>query len=867
MSPLPQDPANFFISKKQEPVDSIDDPDATKSDAETDENSDTESTDTDETSTDGSDGAGETAETNTTPKKPSIVRRAFNSLAVIFTGKTTISPPTDVPLEDEIVQRTPYVPAFSAHEIKLMRHARHADMSMSNIHGSLKQTARRIAERTSNSQTALSLSPEIGQASKFLISTILSPNDIKHRSLSFTYDTTGLSQSAISDIDMLFNNYFVEELKLDLKLAKWLDIALFKTGASPVLVLPRHVLRDMASISEIQATTTNNQHLDAISVSTEGLFDTIDVTALSSSVEDLTIPTELQNFNRRKLNGLPLEYIDIMLESYSNVDTSALAGSEIMNADMFMSKVVSHTEGVFKKAKITVSTDISKLRTDSKQTAINKIYSKLTNKIIGSSDGGILNVSDTVTDNADDIPLLISLSSESTIPVFIPGEPEEHIGYYIWTENGTPVDMASRNITMQHARNFNCGVTAAYNGVAEAASARVFDLTLSNMLKAETKEKFNIASVEVATHQGLSKCIYHRLQRRLSVNLIFVPASLVAYYAFDYHADGTGKSLLYDLRDLIGLRNNLLLSDIHAAIANGTADQIVSFDVDKKSKNVKALMSEIKNILVKKKTLNIDGSVRSTLQDIASKHVVFNMSALKGLENFGLEYSEEGKSKPVSDSDLRDTLSSRIKAGLIVPASVFDTLSEEELATSVVTKHLFFSNEIQTLQRTTVECTTKICRTLAMHNKPLCKRMMKIINGSLNIVNDKEPTKNATLVFTNILGSLRATLPTPNVVATKAQLTELTELVSNIEELIKALFPDELLLTEDNERDRIYGAKRAYIHAQILRKALPQLGLSQLLDIPKIDEVDLDGIMDLLKNIANNTKQVNDYRTSILSEQ
>jgi len=184
-------------------------------------------------------------------------------------------------------------------------------------------------------------------------------------------------------------------------------------------------------------------------------------------------------------------------------------------------------------------------------------------------------------------PLILKLPSESVIPVTLPNDITNPIGFFVLLDNnGYPITKNTSNFNegnlndlLQNNTNLSSlliektrqsvGSTCKKIDFNQAVSlyTQIMETDLINRLKNGIYK----TNMNVAMNQEVLRIMLARTLKNMQTQLLFIPSELVSYFAIKYHSNGVGKSLLDNLKILTSLRAVLLFSRIMGEIKSSIA--------------------------------------------------------------------------------------------------------------------------------------------------------------------------------------------------------------------------------------------------------------------------------------------------------
>ena len=736
---------------------------------------------------------------------------------------------------------------FSDHELEKMPGVKKDKLKTEKIspRDYLESVTESTKALTKQNKSLYQLNPEIKQAKQIFVSSVISPNDMQTGAVGISCDIPGIPEGVQTKLNEILYSYFNDEIEMGVSLEKWLGEALFESGAQPVLVLPYQNIRNLVAEDDARE-QAGLERLDEFDDLYAGLND------LEIELPDNDIKTFAHEaYTSIMSDGVDMGNIKLNVALESVVDKSIKLVKE-------NSSIISMTHDA---TKIQESKRKAKKKVDKLQEKLDKYFIKFTN----TKEQAMLLVDD--APEGDDHPSIIELPSSSVVPIIIPGAPSDHIGYFILIDEwGNPISDETmcnansagtyNNIADNKYKNFVA--TPIMRELSEdqkfKAASTAFGITVQNMLD-KTFTNLELEGVKVDKFQSMANCLFYHLLTKQKIGMVFVPASLMAYYAFDFRDDGTGKSMLEDMYYILALRTTLIISKIMASIRNAIDKQTISIELDEQDTNIEQTLDILKNMYIKKNMPKFYND-----PDLISRDIVANSLSIVTKNIPGLEHSLEvttdrtTANSPTADDDLLERLSNMSALGLGVPPSALNLLSEDEYSKSVATNNLFFSNHIRSIQRICNKVNKKFARNVVKFSSYLQKKI-------LNIFEEGDEKDGKSDILNKVYNCIDVTLANPNIVATKAEYEELREFMDMVDSLMDKAFPDELFADgSDNDAKDFMGVIRAQIKATLIRDQVANLGLQGVIQLPSIEEIDFDKIESVHLLIKNLQKGISNLK-------
>lgn len=632
-----------------------------------------------------------------------------------------------------------------------------------------------ISQQAGNwSRTAQSLNilaPELKDAADIWVSSVLSPTDMQTNSVQITLEKTDLGEEIEDKISSQMTEFFNSEFDLAPKLRDWMKQAIFRDGATPILIVPQvniDTLNAAVDIDEVEAghdlktIIKNANHPKPLNqmltpgsyTAGESYYDhaPFEYDAKDASME-LLIPTIRPTETRKQKHYDALlshidEEIDATFEQWKIQDKSyeAFFNPEVVSTTKEVKKAIKDLFSEARKS-VVISHDATKISTGAHYSqSVKSMEKKIMDHFIMDTANPmyLLDVDDKLEDKHH--PAVVVLPYQAVVPVTIPGAPDKHIGYFVLVnEWGAPLTdhvydgstyNGPRKLT-EGAMQATFGQPAAYKYAAGInddqrfkATTMMFGLTIRNLLNNKLEE-YGFKGATVEEHEATTLCLFRYLLARKKVGIVFVPPSMLVYMAYDYHLDGTGKSRIEDLSTLLSLRTVLLISGVMAATENAIDHKVLEVDVDEKNANVVQHLAMIRDAFIEKKMLRFDNEPLTVQRDLLQRSLTILPKNVRGLKDGLNVNTQHNQTQAVSpDTQFMDQLTDWIITGLEIPHSAFNKTSENEYARSIAATNLMFSTKIKSEQKTTAKMVNKLIRTYLKYSVPLQELILEVLKTS-----------------------------------------------------------------------------------------------------------------------------------------
>lgn len=750
------------------------------------------------------------------------------------------------------------------------------------------------------------LAPEINQASIIRVSTIMSPNDLQEGVFKCAIDELEeLDESLRTEIAEYVTNFINEVLNLGGKADDWCKQCLYGAGAVPIFTFPSTHFQAFkkdglqSDTSTMRVISTEN----GAKVANESLIDpkayytkkTMELIWDKKIVSDHTAATESfsvfmgKDKQKKDLYKAVLEDLHPLNPDIFSFTDDEKIPEEILTSLEAMNVTLTKKLDEGDVIKLSENPEIIKFAGEYKnfkKKNLERKYEESLNSYMYYRIDELVSMQKYEENDEKELghPFYMVLPPESVIPIHVPGNPKEHLGYLVLIDEfGHPLaatDSSSNgccggSVGAAHQAMFgsSCGGNK-LDRYSKAMSNSVFDHLLDNYIKAKLTG-MGLDSVDVEKANGIANVMFFRLLEHKRTGMVFVPPSLMTYLCFDYRSNGTGKSLLEDIHFILSLRATFMVASVMAMANDSVNHHNISLTFDEKTTNYEQIMDMVANQFIDKRKMKLSIDPTDISRNIARNALTISPKNMAGIQGFDIENTNQAGSSVKVDNDLMSTFDTMLVTALGVPYAALNQLSETEYSRSVVTGNLFFSKQIKKDQNT-------LCRHMEQFVKTYIKYSRTLKDGILNIIkskgklNDKVntaantnegiiDTKDIPLVLTKIIDHIQLRLPTPNIAPDKAQYAELKEYLATVDELANVLFANELVGQEDMKAQGMLGIIRAFWKKYTCEDIFNRLGGFNTLELPSVEDLSGDQIkwVEFSQALNNFAKLLEDSRTQL----
>ena len=728
------------------------------------------------------------------------------------------------------------------------------------------------AKKSVDAAAVLKLLPDVELGIRILTSCILSPSDMTGGDMNWLGPEDLLPSDINATLIKRIRQHFDRVYKIKPLLPKILRKCLAEDGSYPVCVIPENVIDDIIngqkrlSMESIKGFVHEKSNLMK-SIGILGSYKTSESKGLNVSFESMktTQLKEEDGYSHLEFDNkfVKNEYVYItdnpMVLRIQDINNAARS-EKSRNA---YSTIAQEAMGNPKITEYRIERCLySKKDTKGEQVVAFKRPDELTRNTIGN-------------------PLIKRFPAESVIPVFVPGEPDKQVGFFVCLdEEGVPIQAPGGD---QYYNNLSSGFGGATNssmtsGIIQRVKSNLgnnvsFDnqstkhLELSVQIYSELVEKdllsrvkngIRSSNVNITTNHQIYEIMLARTLSKKLTQMLYIPADYMTYIAFKHGDDGIGQSLLDDTATINALRIVLLFSDIIGSIKNSIGRTMTTLKLDERDPDPMKTIEIAQNEIVRGRQLSVPLSV-SNVTDITDfiqrAGFEWKFEGHPSVPDVSFDFQDTQSNKARPDSDLQDSLRKASIMGTYVSPEMVDNGFNSEFAASVVANNILFSKRIIELQEIFNPQITEHLKKCVKYSQPLMADLKEILvqnkdklkldeievkDYAGNLIEDERKEK---IVLNDLLEKFlegfAVELPKPTSVTLDQQMTDLETYSSAVDKALDLAYMNDQIMNENTmgEFSQNIEMLKGLYKAHFMRRYLTEKGvLTELADITSLNE-------------------------------
>lgn len=773
------------------------------------------------------------------------------------------------------------------------------------------------ARRNSDAAQILRLLPDIELSAQILVSSILSPKDMSTIDVLYMGPKNLVSPALSAALLARLKEHFDETYKIKNLLTEMVREPLFEKGSYPIAVIPENAIDDFINGDRSVSLEALRDFVDTEGkVRPMGILGPHTIETPRASPKGLALEGHLTNVTRdqaEKIN-VHVHYKDEGITDYRNykeeeflvvVDNPAILKIPKINARIKSKALMKQygannlnvpameeMEGLKREVKISMESIEGGLVSDHRvEQAIFRTRQYQTDPI------ATMKKPHELKRRSVGSPLIMKLPSESVIPVHVPGNLKQHIGYFIvLDEEGNPVEVPDGEETYQGlgANNTTAGNSLASNLIRKVETnlggtsgsfdpANAAHMDFASKVYADMVERDFISRVKngvyasnaaLAKNEEVYRIMLSRVLARKYTQVLYLPVEFMTYIAFKYGDDGVGRSLLDDTAMVNMLRATMLFADVMASVKNSIGRTKVMANIPEHDPNPMKTLERAQDEIVRSRMLGLPLGVSNTadiMEFIQRAGYEWEIGGTKGLPDLRFEFTQTNTSYAKPDTELRDAMrKASIMAFGLSPETV-DNGFNTEFATTAVHNNLLLAKRVMLAQDILTPQVSEHLRKVAMNTEDLVQDLKKLLEddvkgirlelddtGEIHADQLSEELKDKIRVqrtLQEFINGFYIELPRPTSVTLETQLADLKTYSDGLDEALNAYISSEFFTAStagdlSSEADVIKGLIKSYY----VRKWLADKGImTELSNLTGVDE-DGEPVLKLADEMTDHVK-------------
>ena len=776
----------------------------------------------------------------------------------------------------DLVKKDPEIPALISKLVK-PRDRSEFDINKKDSHYLLNQSqiqtiSDTIKSRIVDNRNIMQLFPDIELAIQIIVSSILSPKDMVKTDIIYKVSNNIFSSELTMKLNTIIKDHLENHYKIHQELADILKEELFETGSYVKLVLPENALDDIInhrvdnvsieSFSEVFTPGKNGRKDQVVSLGILGNPNLPnDTVTKKPSLESLL------NFDLRPATIHPVKTGDSTLDNKMSSLFEITDNFNLLKMPKAIEAVNDYKIRSIIKSKSTAIESNRKLNNHEFTNVIYKDPKARSEQFV------VIPSKLNARRKSVSRPLVMRLPSESVIPVYIPGNEKQHVGYFVLIDyDGNPVTLGSNT---EYLNGLSSLMTSGGQNQSQSLSSLLIKKARNNLANNEAQPsldqitKVYASIIEKDLIDRLRNGVYKRelkisdnneiyrimLARMLSdqfTRLVYIPSELVTYFAFKYFDNGVGKSYLDEIKIFSSLRAIILFSKVMAMVKSSISLTHVNMTLDEKDPDPQKTIEMLTHDIVKMRQQYFPLGINSPIDLvdwIQRAGLEFTFEGHPGLPNTKLDFETRNLQHQVPDTDLDELLRKQAFMAFGLSPEDIDNASSPEFATTIINNNILRSKRILRLQELfTPQLTDHACK-LIRNDPVIYQELTEALLSNEGLLEKDIPDEDIdffkkdkdtyiSMILEDYIDTLQLELPKPDITSLENQSEAYTAYEDALDKALDAwisteTIPDDIAGEVNGNIDSIRNVIKSYM----LRSWQSENGyMNELNDITTMDE-------------------------------
>lgn len=723
--------------------------------------------------------------------------------------------------------------------------------------------------------------PDLHLPREILISAIMSPGDMAQRQLIFGNDMKGCDTALTAPMVQYLEDFHVKERKMDAKAPEWVDDALIWSGAHPILIIPEATLDKLVLGQDASMESIASYGGEFV----DGWYRPKGLLGIKIPSSNGDVCVSLESATRRHLAGKSMvDYHTIKGEMNGKKVTLPIRVTD--NLAVLRTPVVQQLRRsrAFESAYGTPSLESKRRQRHSerakKEPDANELYNKYyrSPQQVSRSRLQVVTTDRMNKGSGQGHPLEYHLATEAVVPVCVPGDASNHVGYIILLDgNGYPISQSRRLNYYDDIRRGAQGAgdgsgvageliqmskEAIVGGISQATNSQIDRLIElhAGLMDADIVSRLKVGEMggdfELSHTDHVDRLTFARSMKNQMTTMLYVPAELMIYMAYEFNEYGVGKSILEDAKALAAMRAAVTVAGVIGSTRNAIPGKDINIELPEDDADPMAsatfMLSEAVGLAYHQFPMELT-STTDLARNLQMSSFSVNVTGNPRFPEVKTSITPRESSFAQIDTDLQQQLRDDLTRVFGLTPEMVDNVNQPEFATTAVQNSLMLQKRVMVIQGKTNPMLTDYVRVFTYNSGILIDGLLDLIEKNAKYLPEEfkgEPED----FLEEFLNNLTVKLPEPETDNLTKQMELFKNYSQSLDEALPAYLAPEFL--DGFAPDKIKEATTTVLAAWkgvILREWMRKKGVFRELDVFTNAE-DGSPMMDLSEEMSNHVE-------------
>jgi len=748
--------------------------------------------------------------------------------------------------------------------------------------GLFNRIAAKTARGVTDAKNLFQVLPDMDLARQILVSAILSPTELTGSTLLYSVADVGLDSNLTGPMLRVVKNYFETVYRINKLLPEILSDALFMKGSYPMLILPESTIdHTINSNGRVSLESLNGEVMAdgwyrplGLLASNEAMESRGDTSfSFESLLSPLSINPRQSKDSYRTEKKLEFKIGEHKIEK--NVGYYVTDNPDVLKNPILLDKL--------RKQRITDVFGMRAKATMESASGQKVSLSDVHNTFFKRRQYAQVPLTALTTPsqlNKDSVghPLVMHLPAEAVIPVHIPGNVRQHIGYYVLLDiNGNPVVLSQSDDYYADIRSSMTGNPDMASHLMQMANRGLNgrDVWNDNEINELTRQYGQIVEqdllkrlrvglaggeYELGNREEISRLMLSRALAEKHTMFLFVPAELMTYITFDYNEFGVGRSMLEDGKILASLRSVLMFASIMAATRNATDSQIININVPEGDQDPYSTVESMLNMYarVNRESFPVgDTNPADLISHLQNAGRTVKITGNPAFPEVDFSVESRGETHRVVDTDLDEMLRKRHIQMFGLTPETMEAAAGADFATQVVNNNLMLLKRVIQMQDDFKPFMEDFHRTYILNSGALMAELLEIVTNNEKHLEEEEHKADPKKFVQDFIAALEVDLPSPSTDRLTEQMQAYDAYTDAITKALDAFVIEEMFdSTAAQSLHESIGSVKAALIAKYQRQFLRENGILPELDVFNTVDEDDSPTLNLMEEMDDHVNGV-----------